>query len=199
MISFPKSEWVSNWGIDKSNAKHLYNLIIKNKPQIILETGTFEAQGTYVMAKAANDNNNNCIIYTIDYDGDPTLKLEKEKWLLLKNLRNKNLNKIREEFKNVTVKFVEGDSRNVLKSLFKDNNIEKVDLFYQDSMHFPDGINAEWVLVEPYIKKHSITIFDDLKLKGVQNFKKIFIKKYGNKYNYKDINDGHKQFIAIKN
>ena len=149
------------------------------------------------MAKAANDNNNNCIIYTIDYDGDPTLKLEKEKWLLLKNLRNKNLNKIREECKNVTVKFVEGDSRNVLKSLFKDNNIEKVDLFYQDSMHFPDGINAEWELVEPHIKKNSITIFDDLKLQGVHKFKNIFIKKYGNKYNYKNINDGHKQSICL--
>jgi hypothetical protein len=42
-------------------------------------------------------------------------------------------------------------------------------------MHFPEGINAEWVLVEPYIKKNSITIFDDLKLKGVHKLKNMVI------------------------
>ena len=65
MVSFPKSEWINNWGINHYNADSLYKHILKTKPYIILETGTFEAQATYVMAKAANENNNNCIIYTI--------------------------------------------------------------------------------------------------------------------------------------
>ena len=41
------------------------------------------------MAQAAHKNNNNCIIYTIDYDGDPTTNLDKDKWLLLKKLEKK--------------------------------------------------------------------------------------------------------------
>ena len=199
MTSFPKSEWINNWGIQQNNANSLYKHILKTKPNVILETGTFEAQATYVMAKAANVNNNNCIIYTIDYDGDPTSNLDISKWLLLKKIRNKNLDKIKEEFKNVKVKFCDGDSRNVLKTLFTDNNIDKVDLFYQDSMHFTEGIKSEWILVEPYIKKNSYTIFDDLQLKGVRTFRDWFKKKYKNKYSYREITDGHKQFIVIKN
>ena len=97
------------------------------------------------------------------------------------------------------MKFCDGDSRNVLKTLFTDNNIDKVDLFYQDSMHFPEGIKSEWILVEPYIKKNSYTIFDDLQLKGVRVFRDWFKKKYKNKYSYREITDGHKQFIVIKN
>ena len=50
------------------------------------------------MAQAANKNNNNCIIYTIDYDGDPSSERPMEDWLLLKNIRNNNLEKIKNEF-----------------------------------------------------------------------------------------------------
>lgn len=198
-MSFPKSEWIYNWGIDTKNAEFLYQHILHTKPKIIIETGTFEAQATYIMAKACNELNNNSIIYTIDYDGDPTLKLDIEKWYKLRDIRNKNLDKIKENFKNVQVIFVEGDSREVLKTLFLDNNIDTVDLFYQDSMHFLEGIQAEWKLVEPYIKKNSYVIFDDLSLKGVQSFRLWFINKYRNVYTYTDIKYGHKQFIVKRN
>lgn len=198
MVSFPKSEWINNWGIDNYSANSLYKHILQTKPKIVLETGTFEAQATYVMASACNINNNKCIIYTIDYDGDPTSELELSKWLLLKQIRNKNLDKIQKQFKNVKVIFCDGDSRNVLKTLMTDNNINKVDLFYQDSMHFFEGIKNEWDLVEPYIKKNCYTIFDDLKLKGVKKFRTWFKLKYKNKYLYQEIHQGHKQFIIKK-
>lgn len=198
-IDFPKSKWLNNWGIDQENAKYLDDFIKRTKPEIILETGTFEAQSTYVMAQAANYNNNNCHIYTIDYDGDPTTILDKKDWLLLKDLRNKNLEKIKNNFKNVTVKFLEGDSRIVLKSLFKDNNIKKINLFFQDSMHFKDGIIEEWDLVKKYIYKGCYAIFDDLKLKGVQEFRDWFNNKYKNKlFQCKSEKIGHGLFIAKK-
>lgn len=198
MISFPKSEWIYNWGIDTSNAIFLDKFIKENKPEIILETGTFEGQATYVMAQAANENNNNCVIYTIDYNGDPTSNFEMSKWLKLKEIRDNNLQKIQNNFKNVTVKYVEGDSREVLKTLFVENNIKKVDLFYQDSMHFKEGIEEEWNLVKDYIKKDGIIIFDDLSLKGVRNFRDWFKNTYKNLYQYREENYGHKQFIAKK-
>lgn len=197
-IKFPESKWIYNWGVDKSNANNLYSFILDKKPEIIIETGTFEAQATYVMAKAANENNNNCYIYTIDYNGDPTSNLDISKWVLLEKLRNENLEKIKNEFKNVKVIFCEGDSRDILKKLFINNKIKKVDIFYQDSMHFFEGIKSEWELVYPYIKKNCYTIFDDVQLKGVSKFKKWFKNKYKNSFSYEDINDGHKQFIVKK-
>ena len=198
MIKFPKSEWIHNWGINQENANYLYEQIIKTKPKVIIETGTFEGQGTYILAKACHDNNNQANIYTIDYDGDPTLELDIDKWKKLKNIRDKNLKKIKEEFSNVNVIFLDGDSRIVLKTLFNDYKIDKIDLFYQDSMHFEDGIRSEWTLVEPYIKKNCITIFDDLKLKGVRAFMQWFKNKYKHSFNYTEILDGHAQFVTQK-
>jgi len=198
MINFPQSKWLHNWGIDQLNANFLDKFIKKIKPQVIIETGTFEGQATYVMAQAANENNNNCIIYTVDYDDDPISDLEMEKWSLLKNLRDENLQKIKDKFVNVTVMYIDGDSREVLKTLFNENKIDKVDLFYQDSMHFKEGIEAEWNLVEKYIKQNSYVIFDDLSLKGVKKFRDWFKYKYQNQYEYKEENYGHKQFLVKK-
>ena len=65
-------------------------------------------------------------------------------------------------------------------------------------MHFIEGIQSEWKLVENYIKTGSYTIFDDVKLKGVQAFKKWFMKEYGNKYQYFHENYGHKQLVVKK-
>ena len=62
MKDIPKSRWFNNWGIDEENGKIIYDYIIKNKPQVILETGTFEAQATYVMANASSVNDNDCTI-----------------------------------------------------------------------------------------------------------------------------------------
>lgn len=70
------------------------------------------------MAKACNELNNNSKIYTIDYNGDPTLNLEEDKWIQLKTIRDNNLQQIKKEFNNVSVNFIEGDSREVLKTLF---------------------------------------------------------------------------------
>ena len=198
MLKHPSNKWIHNWGINEKNAIFLYEHIINTKPKIIIETGTFQGQGTYVMANAANNNNNGCEIYTIDYDGDPTLKLEKDKWLDLKRIRNDNLEKIKKDFPNVNVNYIEGDSREILKTLFENNTIEKVDLFCQDSMHFIEGIQSEWKLVEPYIQTNSYIIFDDLQLKGVQAFRNWFVKKYKDKYEFKEINIGHKHFIVRK-
>ena len=48
------------------------------------------------------------------------------------------------------------------------------------------------------LPKNSKIIFDDLQLKGVQQFRDWFQNKYKNLYSYQVINDGHKQFIVNK-
>ena len=40
--------------------------------------------------------------------------------------------------------------------------------FNQDSMHFFEGIKAEWQIVESNIELNGMVIFDNLKLKGVK-------------------------------
>tara|TARA_Y100000590_G_C15539152_1_gene946222 strand:+ start:81 stop:407 length:327 start_codon:yes stop_codon:yes gene_type:complete len=59
-------------------------------------------------------------------------------------------------------------------------------------------IESEWNLIENYIKQNSYVIFDDLWLKGVQQFRDWFKNKYQNQYEYKEENYGHKQFIVKK-
>lgn len=201
-IEIPKKSWIHKWGIDEYGARMLFNLVINQKPEVIIETGTFEGQGTYVLAQAAHLNNNNCTIYTIDYDGDPTSdSISKSDWLELKRIRDVNLENIKVLFPNCKVVFLDGDSRDMLPKIFNKNGEykeKKCDLFYQDSMHFADGINDEWKLVEPYIVPKSVVVFDDLQLKGVKEFKNQFVNKYNGSYEMLEINEGHKQFMVMK-
>ena len=201
-IEIPKNGLIHKWGIDEHGAKMLFNLIINKKPKVIIETGTFEGQGTYVLAQAAHLNNNGCKIYTIDYDGDPTSDtISKGEWLQLKQIRNNNICAIKKEFPNCEVIFLDGDSRKMLPKIFDlDGKYKetKCDIFYQDSMHFFNGIQDEWKLVEPYIVSDSVIIFDDLKLKGVKAFRDWFIDNYKNKYEISENNNGHRQLIVRK-
>lgn len=197
-LKIPSSKWIHKWGIDDINAQFIYNMIINSKPQIIIETGTFEGQGTYVLAQAAHQNNNNAKIFTIDYDGDPTSStISHQQWLDLKRIRDNNLNRIKIEFPNVEVIFLDGDSREMLPKIFNEYGEQKCDFFYQDSMHFIEGIQQEWNLVKCQLSQNSITIFDDLKLKGVQKFKDWFTKNESG-YDLFELNNGHKQFIISK-
>lgn len=198
-LNIPKGNWKHQWGIDSKNGSYIYNLIIEKKPEIIIETGTFEGQGTYVLAKAAHENNNNCKIYTIDYDGDPTSsQITKEEWLELKSFRDTNLEKIKNEFPNCEVIFLDGDSRQMIPKIFNEYGETKCDFFYQDSMHFHDGILSEWRLVEPFLIKNSLTLFDDLQLKGVRQFRDWFIKTYKTTYDIIQTTEGHQQLIVCK-
>jgi len=201
-IELPRHEWIHKWGIDEYGARMLYGLVIDKKPEVIIETGTFEGQGTYVLAQAAHINNNNCRIYTIDYDGDPTSdSISKEEWLSLKKVRDTNLNKIKTEFSNCEIIFLDGDSRQMIPKIFDPigkYRETKCDLFYQDSMHFIEGIKDEWELVEPNIIKNSVIIFDDLQLKGVKTFRDWFVKNYNDKYDILEKLEGHEQLIVCK-
>lgn len=201
-IEIPKSSWIHKWGIDEHGARLLLSLVINRKPEVIIETGTFEGQGTYVLAQAAHLNNNGCKIYTIDYDGDPTSdSISKDEWLALKKVRDSNLDRIKTEFPNCEVIFLDGDSRQMLPKIFDPNGKykeTKCDIFYQDSMHFYEGIRDEWKLVEPYTTSGSVIIFDDLQLKGVRIFRDWFVATYKNEYEMAERQEGHRQLLVRK-
>jgi len=165
-LDLPIPKWKNNWSIDPKNASMIYNCIKIRKPKIIIETGTFEAHGTYVMAKAAHENNNDATIITIDYDGDPTTELEFGDWINLREIRDRNIKHIQDNFFNCNIEFINGDSREVLKKVFPER-ISCWDFFYHDSMHYKEGILAEWLSVRQYIRKGSIAVFDDISIKKI--------------------------------
>ena len=91
-LDLPTPKWKKYaWSCNEASAKRLYRGIAIQKPKFIVETGTFEGLGTFIMAKAAHENNNGAHIFTIDYDGDPNVQLPREDWLQLKGMANSNL------------------------------------------------------------------------------------------------------------
>jgi hypothetical protein len=126
-----------------------------------VETGTFEGLGTFTMAMAAQENNNGARIFTVDYDGDPDVSIPMEEWLLLRKLRDENLDLARARFPRVEIRFLNGDSREVLPSVFP-AQLDHWDFFFQDSMHFMSGIMAEWEIMKPFARPGSVVVFDDV-------------------------------------
>lgn len=160
-LDLPVSQWQFQWSCNQSSAARLYKAVKIFKPRVIVETGTFEAIGTFAIAKAAHENANNALIFTIDYDGDPTTILPQCEWKKLAEIRETNLNFIRSQFTNLNINFIEGDSREVLPKIFS-GSVTEWDFFYQDSMHYLEGILSEWSIMKPFAKKGSVAVFDDL-------------------------------------
>jgi len=161
-VELPPARWTfRKWGSRGWDASRMYRLVRLLRPGVIIETGTFEAQGTYALAAAASANQNNARIFTFDYDGDPTTTLPDAAWGELKSIRQATLDLIRKQFPNCTVEFVEGDTRQILSPFLAERRL-KWDLFFQDSMHFYDGILAEWTAMRAHASKTAIVLFDDI-------------------------------------
>lgn len=207
-FAWPENKWeYDDWRSHKLNAAMIYNAIRLLKPKVLVETGTFEGHGTYVMAQAAHENNNNALIITIDYDDDPITKLPKEDWFKLSAIREQKLTLIRAKFSNCEVCFVNGDSREVLPMIFK-SKIDFWDFFYQDTMHFPRGILAEWRVMRKFARLGSVAVFDDIYLnRGIpsaffrqrKDFCSWFVwHEFLNGWTYVSTEIGHKQFWVQK-
>ena len=161
-IELPQARWrFRKWGSGRRDASRLYRLVRWLRPEVIIETGTFEAQGAYALAAAASANNNNARVFTFDYDGDPTTTLPDAAWNELKSIRQSTLDLIQRQFPNCKVEFVEGDTREILPRFLEERQL-KWDLFFQDSMHFHVGILSEWTAMRAYASKRAVAIFDDI-------------------------------------
>ena len=200
--TFP-GQWKYKWGIHPINAQMMYNALVMHKPLCIVETGTFEGHGVYVMAKALSDAHTQCTIHTIDFDGDPLTKEEAASWKKLRDIRNSNLQRIRKLFPLITIHFHDGDSRGVLPNLIQQGL--KWDFFFQDSMHFLEGIAKEWEIMKEAANTNAVVVFDDISLS--ENLKHpdapMFCNHFitsdiGNQWCYRSTDIGHRQFWAQK-
>lgn len=203
IIDLPPSRWKRKWGIDLLNAQIMYNALQLVRPSVIIETGTFEGHGCAVMAQALAQLKQECVIHTIDYDGDP-LTIESElEWKKLHTIREENLEALRKKYPNVIIEFHDGDSRKILPELLA-NGI-KWDFFFQDSMHFYEGIKSEWEAMKHYANDKAVAVFDDISIYK-QNFNQNgrmfcedFIKSEDAfQWNYFCTTLGHHQFWVQK-
>ena len=199
-IKLFEKKWIYDWSINEDNASIMFEAIKLIKPTIVIETGTFEGHGTLLIASAINELNKKATIYTIDYPNDPLTKLDKKKWLDLDKIRKNNLNKIRNKFDDIKIVYLEGDSRIVLPKLLFESQI-KWDLFFQDSMHFYEGILSEWNAIKSYANSRAIAIFDDISLSkkefeqnGIKFCQWFSSSKDALKWNYLSTEIGHHQF-----
>lgn len=198
-LVYPKMQHDLGWATRKRHLDFLYNLVALKKSVIIFETGTFEAHGTFAMAAACHENNNGARIFTFDYDGDPiqdeTGAVSDQEWAVLRDIRAENLKLIGERFPNCSVEFINGDTRKVLEG-----EISKIggwDFWYQDSMHYAEGIRQEWEIMQPYANSEAVVIFDDVSRRNP--FSKWFKKAHGREWSYRAFRDfDHKQCIAQK-
>jgi hypothetical protein len=204
----PPSRWKHPWSTHPAGARRLYNTVRWKQPATIVETGTFEGLGTYALAKAAHDNGGNVRIFTIDYDGDPDVSIPIEDWKELRVFREENLEKARQDFPDVQITFVDGDSRVVLPPLLRDH-VKSWDLFFQDSMHFMTGILSEWEIAKPHAAEKAVVIFDDVcldwkklpaHLTGQRDFclHFVFTESLGGNWSWKSTGEGRGQFFAQK-
>lgn len=208
-LDLPPSRWKREWSTHEKSAQRLYNAIRWHKPRVIVETGTFEGLGTYTMAKAAAENGNGAKIFTIDYDGDPEeISIPMEDWLELRRFREENLQLARETFPDVEITFLNGDSRQMLPTIFP-SQAPQWDFFFQDSMHFTSGILDEWRLMRPFARPGSVVVFDDVcldwkllphHLVGRKNFCLHFVlnESWKNGWPYCSTAEGRAQFWAQK-
>jgi predicted O-methyltransferase YrrM len=161
-IEVPPARWsFRKWGSMRDRASRLYRLVRLLRPEVIVETGTFEGQGTYALAAAASANKNNARVFTFDYDGDPTTTLPDAAWEELKSIRQSTLDLIQKEFPGCKVEYLEGDTRQILSRFLEDRQL-RWDLFFQDSMHFHDGISAEWTSMRAHASEKAVVVFDDI-------------------------------------
>lgn len=207
-LDLPPSRWKHAWSTHEKSAQRLYNAIRWHRPKVLVETGTFEGLGTYTMAKAVAENGGGKI-FTIDYDGDPEESaIPPEDWIELRGYREENLRRAREAFPNVEITFLNGDSRQVLPTLFPDR-IAQWDFFFQDSMHFTSGILEEWAIMKPRAAAKAIVVFDDVcldwkllpkHLLGQKNFCLHFVLNDARRdgWLYQTCSEGRAQFWAQK-
>lgn len=161
------------WNSDIINIEMLLKVIDLQKPQTIIELGTFEARTTIEMAQHIDNTYTQqkiVQIYTFDAYGPVSIygngKSEEanwqnqEKWLSWKQVREMRQKRIAMQFTNCQIIFVEGLIQQTLPNMLP--LIGNWDLCYQDSTHSFDNIMYEWLHLQQYAHTGSIIVFDDI-------------------------------------
>ena len=157
------------WATAVGSRPHLFAVVSLLQPKVAIETGTHEAIGTTIIANAMQPGS---MLTTFDYDGDPSCPLEEpspgedyataDDWTQLAHLRLENIAAIPRN--GVTVRFVNGDTRKVLREIISKDaeHLGRWDFWYQDSMHDLHGIRQEWEAIRDFAAPGAVVVFDNI-------------------------------------
>lgn len=156
--------WERGWSSPPETLSILHHGLLELQPATVIETGTLAGHGTMAMATALQAIGKPANIYTFDYDGDPVQdakgEIGEEEWRELASIRMQNLERIREFCPLVTIEFVDGDSRKTLPATLERSG--NWDFWFQDSMHYKEGIYQEWSILKGHINPGAVIAFDNV-------------------------------------
>lgn len=144
----------------------MYFLLLKIRPEIVLETGCWYGNSSVCILAALSKNNTGCL-YTIDlpayfetggyYDENPYLDEEKRRGSLPAGAQP---GFIIPEFLRTRWELILGASSDKLRLLL--DRLGRTDIFVHDSLHTYNNMKFEFESAYPYIKDGGFLISDNI-------------------------------------
>lgn len=153
--------WERGWRSPPETLSLMHNAVRALAPSTVIETGTLAAHSTMAFATALQEIGRPARIFTHDYDGDPVSgDIPMEEWRGLAEIRHGNLKLIQEHCPLVEIEFIDGDSRKTLPETVLKSG--EWDFWFQDSMHYKEGIYQEWNILKDRMKPGAAIAFDNV-------------------------------------
>jgi hypothetical protein len=166
------------WNHDNANMDMICNFIKLTQPKIVIETGTFEGFGTEKMAKAMSEVGGGFLITfdagiapvntlgpTYGVPADQILvtnyKELNEGWKCWEKVIIKRDERLKRNYKDVTLTFIEGLTFDTLPDFFNAFTFGWYFCF-QDSCHVLDDILKEWKVLKENSHFGSVIVLDDI-------------------------------------
>ncbi len=150
--------WLKYYFSKYSRYRHIYSTLISLKPKTILEIGVYKGIRSYEMINLASDFNSSIRYYGFDlFKKIPKKRIKSE--LSKQPLSKKEIGKKLNNFNNVKVELISGDTKISLKKFIRSK--KKIDFVFIDGGHSIKTIFSDWKNVKKIISKKSIVIFDD--------------------------------------
>ncbi|MEM3062139.1 MAG: class I SAM-dependent methyltransferase [Nitrososphaerota archaeon] len=141
-----KKPYPIDYNLDNQSGMFLYALCKIIQPEIIVETGVAYGLSSLYILQALHENNKG-VLYSIDYLFTPWQTKEMIGSAIPRNLRDK-------------WRFIYGPSSEMLPKVL--SSVNKVDVFFHDSLHTYKNMKYEFETAWPYIKNNGLLVSDDI-------------------------------------
>ena len=164
-VTNSKGTWTKkeNWSTEDEIYEFIYGMVRALKPQVCVDSGTFEGDGTVAIAEALKENRNGGKVYTIDHKNfGTTEKLGK--------------------YDNVVI--VRGSAPNIIGTL----DITKIDFAFLDSGHDFGQVTKELKFIDRYMTKTGYILIHDVLHgnwgEGAMKAMETFVAETKDRYHY---------------
>lgn len=165
-VQTERPHWMDgrDWSVNPPLAGMIQEVLWQMRPERCVESGTFLALGTAIIAKRLRDLEvRGATLDTVDFGkNDDDLTATDDDWRRLELARRNRLNKIMADFPEVAVRYHEGHTRDMLPRIIR--MIGQWDFWFQDSGHLPGMIEEEWAIMRPAAAPFAVAVFDDINM-----------------------------------